>query len=98
MSKLNTYYIYIMTNKPRGTLYTGFTNDLKTRVNQHKDGTGSYFAKKYNLTKLVYFEEIMEASTAIEREKQLKAGSRQKKIELIEKNNSDWKDLSDNLQ
>lgn len=98
MSQLNVYYIYIMTNKPLGVLYTGVTNDLLTRVGQHKAGAGSRFAKKYNLTRLVYFEEILEASTAIEREKQLKAGSRQKKIELIERNNPDWKDLFDKLQ
>lgn len=77
------YCVYIMTNARNTVLYTGVTNHLQRRVLEHKAGKGSAFAKKYNISKLVYFEYGDDVNAAIFREKQIKAGSRQKKIELI---------------
>lgn len=88
------YYIYIMTNHRNGTLYVGVTNDLERRVHEHKEKRGSGFTAKYNLDKLVYFEEYRSINDAIAREKQIKAGSRQKKISLIEHGNPYWKDAA----
>ena len=87
------YYIYMMTNRYNTVLYTGVTSDLMRRVFQHKEKLVEGFTKKYNITKLVYFEECGDVHAAIAREKQIKAGSRQKKIDLIMGMNSDWKDL-----
>jgi putative endonuclease len=89
------YCVYIMTNAHNTVLYTGVTNNLHRRVLEHKSGTGSGFTKKYNLTKLVYFECGGDVNTAIFREKQIKAGSRKKKIGLIISINPEWKDLFD---
>ena len=88
-----TFYVYILSNLHR-TLYTGVTNDILQRMLAHKQGTGSKFAKRYNINRLVYFEETDEAYAAIAREKQIKGWKRQKKLELIESINPDWKDLS----
>ena len=90
----NAYYVYILTNKNNTTLYVGVTNDLVRRVYEHKNKVVEGFTKKYNLTKLVYFEQTSDVVSALEREKRLKAGSRKKKIELVEKENSEWLDLS----
>jgi putative endonuclease len=87
------YCVYIMTNAYNTVLYTGVTNNLQRRVAEHKSGAGSGFTKKYNVTKLVYFESGDDVNIAIAREKQIKAGSRKKKIELIESINPEWKDL-----
>ena len=87
------YCVYIMTNAHNTVLYTGVTNELQRRVLEHKAGKGSGFTKKYNITKLVYFENGDDINLAIVREKQIKAGSRKKKIELIEGVNPEWKDL-----
>ena len=87
------YCVYIMTNIHHTVLYTGVTNDLKRRVSQHKTGKGGTFTSKYKLTKLVYFEVTNDVNMAIWREKQIKAGSRQKKIDLINSLNPDWIDL-----
>ncbi|WP_293139999.1 GIY-YIG nuclease family protein [Okeania sp. SIO3I5] len=87
------YYIYIMTNKRNTVLYTGVTNDLIRRVYEHKSKLVEGFTKKYNINKLVYFEMYENPSEAIAREKQIKAGSRQKKINLINSINLEWKDL-----
>jgi len=87
------YYIYIMTNKNNTVLYTGVTNDLKRRVYQHKEKMVEGFTKKYNVNKLVYFESGNDIKGAILREKQIKAGSRQKKIDLINSLNKEWKDM-----
>ena len=87
------YYVYIMTNAHNTVLYTGVTNELQRRVIEHKSGKGSEFTKKYNLTRLIYFESGDDINVAIAREKQIKAGSRKKKIELIESINPEWKDL-----
>jgi putative endonuclease len=87
------YYVYIMTNKYNTVLYTGVTNDLKRRAYEHKSGLGGSFTSKYNTTKLVYYESCDDAYSAIAREKRIKGGSRQKKIDLINAMNSQWKDL-----
>ncbi len=83
-----------MTNKSR-TLYTGVTNDLNRRVYEHKNKLIKGFTSKYNITKLVYYEEYNDINDAIRREKQIKGWSRKKKIELIESINPEWKDLSE---
>ena len=87
------YYVYIMTNKNNKVLYTGITNDLKRRVYEHKEKFVAGFTKKYNVSKLVYYEAFEDPENAILREKQIKAGSRQKKIDLINGMNKVWNDL-----
>lgn len=91
--KVKQYYVYILTNKSNSVLYTGVTNNLVKRVFEHKNKLASGFTSKYNLGKLVYYEVFDEIVNAISREKQIKAGSRQKKIDLIKGKNSDWEDL-----
>ncbi|MBI5222575.1 MAG: GIY-YIG nuclease family protein [Candidatus Magasanikbacteria bacterium] len=95
---IDDYYIYIMTNRKNGVLYAGVTNNLRRRVWEHKEkikkGT---FTCKYNLDQLVYFEIYNDPENAIIREKQIKGGSRQDKINLIEKDNPEWRDLSDDF-
>ncbi|HLO32746.1 MAG TPA: GIY-YIG nuclease family protein [Anaerolineales bacterium] len=86
------YCVYIMTNVHHTVLYTGVTNDLQRRVLEHREGK-SGFTKKYNITKLVFFEYGDDINIAIAREKQIKGGSRQKKIDLINSINPEWKDL-----
>ena len=90
-------WVYVMTNKPRGVLYTGVTADLLQRVHQHKSGTGSQFCKRYNLDKLAYAERHERIEEAISREKAIKAWKRGWKIELIEGTNPEWADLSQGL-
>lgn len=89
------YFVYIVTNKPRGTLYVGVTNDIFRRSNEHFTERGSVFTSKYKLHRLVYFEETSDVNAAIAREKQLKNWHRQWKINLIESENPDWRDLFD---
>jgi putative endonuclease len=91
------YYVYIMTNKHNKVLYTGITNDLKRRVYEHKEKLVNGFTKKYNITKLVYYEVLEDPENAILREKQIKAGSRQKKIDLIDSINKKWLNLYEEL-
>ncbi|VAX15074.1 Excinuclease ABC, C subunit-like [hydrothermal vent metagenome] len=88
------YYVYIMTNKNNTVLYTGVTNNLEKRVYEHKEKINPGFTAKYNICKLVYYEDSGDIRYAIQREKQIKAGSRKKKVDLVEKCNSNWKDLS----
>jgi putative endonuclease len=88
------FFVYIITNLHNTTLYTGVTNNLLRRMNEHKQGTGGAFSRKYNLRKLVYFEIYRDINDAIYREKQLKSGSRMKKLELIESQNPEWRDLT----
>jgi putative endonuclease len=91
--------IYIMTNRTHTTLYVGVTSDLFSRVYQHK--TNHYpksFTAKYNCHKLVYFESFHSIEEDIAREKQIKGGSRKKKLELINSKNSDWKDLFEEIK
>jgi len=90
-------YIYILTNKNNTVLYTGVTSNLPKRIFEHKNHLLDGFSKKYNLDKLVYYEVFQDISTAILREKQIKAGSRKKKEELINSLNQSWSDLADNL-
>ena len=87
------YCVYIMTNIQNTVLYTGVTNDLARRVYEHKNGLGSAFVKKYNVHKLIYYEVGDNIQSVLAREKQIKGGSRQKKINLIKSLNPEWKDL-----
>ena len=89
----HNYQVYILTNRPRGTLYIGVTGGIDDRMERHIEGVGSNFAMKYNLTLLVYYEEFQYVNDAIAREKQLKNWHRQWKINLIEKENPNWKNL-----
>ena len=90
--------VYIMANKYHGTLYTGVTSDLLKRVYQHRHGEMAGFTKRYSCHSLVWYELCDEMLSAIEREKQIKAGSRKKKIELIESSNPKWHDLYEALR
>lgn len=87
------YFVYIATNKTNAVLYTGVTNNLIRRVYQHKNKMVSGFTSKYNVNKLVYYEIFNYIDEAIKREKQIKAGSRAKKLKLIQATNPDFKDL-----
>ena len=89
-----TYWVYILTSRPHGTLYIGVTNSLAQRMDLHRSGRGSKFAKEYGVNRLVYVEPYENPGDAIRREKQLKKWNRDWKIELIEKDNRDWSDLS----
>ena len=82
-----------MTNKTNSVIYTGITNDLKRRVYEHKEKLINGFTKKYNTDKLVYYEILQDPENAIIREKQIKGGSRQKKMDLITSMNEYWRDL-----
>lgn len=92
--KMNEYFVYIFTNKSNKVLYIGVTNNLERRMYEHKNKMINGFTKKYNLTKLVYFQETSDVRSAIEREKQLKNWHRDWKIKLITDFNPEWKDLS----
>ena len=92
------YYVYILTNKYGTVLYTGVTRDLVRRVYEHKNHLHKdSFTSKYNVTKLVYFEETNDVRSAIEREKQIKSWSRKRKTDLIFDKNPHWVDLYNNL-
>ncbi|MBU1203309.1 GIY-YIG nuclease family protein [Patescibacteria group bacterium] len=95
---MRQYFVYILANHKQGTLYTGVTNDLIVRVWQHKEKLDNKsFTSRYSINKLVYYEIYEDAYEAISREKQIKAGSRQKKIDLIEKYNKNWANLYNKL-
>ncbi|MFA6096290.1 MAG: GIY-YIG nuclease family protein [Candidatus Paceibacterota bacterium] len=91
------YYIYLATNKRNTVIYTGVTDNLARRISEHKDKNGSKFTKRYSVDKLVYYEAYNNPENAITREKQIKAGSRNKKIKLIESMNPNFEDLSNKL-
>ena len=91
------FYVYILANKRNGTLYLGVTSDLVKRVWQHKNGWVQGFTKKYGVKKLIYYEIYETAENAITREKQLKKWRRAWKLELIEEQNSQWRDLYDDI-
>ncbi len=91
------YYVYIMTNKGNAVVYTGVTSDLKRRVHEHKEKLVDGFTRKYNIHKLVYYEVFEDIENAIQREKQIKGGSREKKNELINSMNKEWRDLYGDL-
>jgi putative endonuclease len=92
---MNHYFVYILTNKKNGSLYIGFTNDLEQRIYEHKNKIYKSFTAEYNIDKLIYFESLESADSAKLRESQLKKWNRKWKIQLIEKHNPDWKDLSE---
>lgn len=94
MKNVHQYYVYILASKIRGTLYIGFTNDLQRRVYEHKMGIKKGFTQKYGVNKLMYFETFKNVEEAIDREKNIKKWKRAWKIELIEKDNKKWLDLS----
>ena len=90
---MKKYFVYILTNKNNSVLYTGIINSLMRRIWEHKSQLIVDFTKKYNVIKLIYYESFDNPTEAIKREKQIKAGSRKKKIELINKFNPEWKEL-----
>jgi putative endonuclease len=92
---MNTYFTYMTTNRKRGIIYTGMTNNIVHRMDQHRNKTFKGFTSRYNLDKLVWYEEFEWVQDAIAREKQIKGWMRTKKITLIEKNNPNWDDLYD---
>lgn len=89
----NVYHVYILASASR-VLYTGVTNDLRRRVTEHKEGRVSGFTQRYNVNQLMYFAAFRDVRDAIAREKQVKAWTRAKRIELIESMNPQWRDLS----
>ncbi|MEJ2705378.1 MAG: GIY-YIG nuclease family protein [Sedimentisphaerales bacterium] len=91
---MRRYWVYMMTNRNKTVIYTGVTNDLSRRVQEHRSQGGSSFTKRYNVTMLVYCESFSRIYDAIAAEKKIKSGSRAKKIALIESVNPGWKDLS----
>jgi len=91
------YYVYILTNKTDSVMYIGVTNDLIRRLYEHKAKLVDGFTKKYNVTKLVYFEDYADVRDAIAREKQLKGWAREKKNLLVQTKNPDWNDLGETL-
>ena len=90
---MKRYYVYLMASRSR-VLYTGMTNDLERRVNEHKAGLAKGFTRRYRATRLVYFEEHTDVRQAIAREKQIKSWLRAKKVALVESTNPAWNDLS----
>ena len=91
------YYVYIMTNKHNTVLYTGVTNDLRRRAYEHRTGQGGGFTSRYKVKKLVWYEVCQDVNSAIAREKQIKGGSRKRKIGLVEGMNPEWRDLYEEL-
>ncbi|MEK6699067.1 MAG: GIY-YIG nuclease family protein [Nitrospirota bacterium] len=94
---MKQFYVYILCSNRNGTLYAGVTSDLLKRVYEHKNDLVAGFTKKYGVHRLAWYEVHAAADTAITREKQIKKWNRQWKLELIEQNNPDWKDLYDDL-
>ena len=94
---MKNYYIYIMANKTNTTIYIGVTSDIIKRVWEHKNKLVGGFTKRYNVNKLVYYEETTDVNSAITREKQLKGWNRAKKNKLIESTNPNWDDLYDGV-
>jgi len=94
MRSAGTYYVYILASRRYGTLYIGVTNNVRTRLEQHRAGRGSQFVRQYKVFRLVHVEEFASPQEAISREKQLKNWQRDWKIRLIEEANPDWSDLS----
>lgn len=94
MSERN-YYVYLLTNWNNKVMYVGVTNNLERRIYEHKNKLVAGFTKKYNVGKLVYFEETSDATAAIAREKEIKKWRREKKNNLVLRGNPEWKDLSE---
>jgi len=93
---MDKFYVYILASKRNGTLYIGLTNDIERRMLEHKTKINKGFSSKYNVILLVYFEEFESYADASSREKQMKKWRRLWKLNLIEKDNPDWNDLSEN--
>lgn len=91
------FFVYILTNTTHTVLYTGVTNDLARRMYEHKEGTNKGFTRRYHVNQLVYYEVFDDPMSAIQREKQIKAGSRQKKLALIKKMNPERRDLYEEI-
>ncbi|MGD1118851.1 MAG: GIY-YIG nuclease family protein [Dehalococcoidales bacterium] len=94
---MSEYYVHILASQRNGTLYTGVTNDLLRRVHEHKNDFVKGFSKKYDIHKLVYYEQCYDFNAVLAREKQIKEWQRKWKLELIEKVNPLWQDLYDDL-
>jgi putative endonuclease len=94
---MKRFYVYILSNKRNGTLYTGVTSDLVKRIYEHKNNLVDGFTKKYSIHRLIWYEPHETAETAIIRERQIKKWKRQWKLELIERHNPQWDDLSETL-
>jgi putative endonuclease len=95
---MKTFYVYILASKRNGTIYVGFTDDIERRVREHKEKSVSGFTAKYGVTKLVYFETFEDSYQAFERERRMKKWKRAWKLRLIEKDNPDWNDLSEDWE
>jgi putative endonuclease len=95
--EMNQFYVYILTCKNNTVLYTGVTRDLKKRAYEHRNKAYEGFTNKYNLTKLVYYEVLNDPNAAIAREKQIKAGTRARKIALVSGFNPGWTDLYERI-
>ena len=94
---MGNYYVYLMTNWNNKVMYVGVTNDLQRRVYEHRNKLLKGFTEKYNINKLVYFEETSDVTAAITREKEIKKWRREKKNALVQRVNPDWKDLSEDF-
>ena len=92
------YHVYILASRRYGTLYIGMTSNLRARIEQHRLGVGSVFVRQYGVILLVHVETFEHAEDAIRREKQLKNWNREWKIQLLEKENPEWRDLSDLIE
>jgi len=97
MATNKNYYVYLLTNWNNGVMYVGVTNNLKRRIYEHKNKLIEGFTEKYNVNKLVYFEQTQDIYTAITREKEIKKWRREKKNQLVNKSNAGWQDLSEML-
>jgi putative endonuclease len=94
---MNDYYVYMLASQRNGTIYTGITSDLVRRIGEHKEGLVKGFTKQHNVKMLVWYEVHSDVNEAILREKRLKCWNREWKLELIEKDNPDWKDLYEDI-
>ncbi len=94
---MRDYYVYMMTNASRTSIYTGVTNDLARRVYEHKNGLVDGFTRRYRMHQLIYYEVTADVRSAIEREKQIKKWKQFKKAELVQSFNPSWRDLSEGL-
>ncbi len=92
---MRSYYVYILTNWNNKVMYIGVTNNLPRRLYEHKNGLAEGFTKRYNIHKLVYYEQTKDVNSALAREKQLKGLLRAKKNAIVETINPQWKDLSE---
>ncbi len=95
---MNDYYVYILTNSSNKVMYIGITNNLERRVFEHKHELIDGFTKRYHVHRLVFYEQTSDVNAAIAREKQLKGWVREKKNRLVESQNPQWKDLSEEWQ